>query len=60
LNSAVEKGFGGTQTLKATLTTPSKGTVAAVFAAIAWINTINSAFSKDPVTRAHTRGYVLK
>jgi RHS repeat-associated protein len=60
LSSVVEKGFGGTQTLSATLKSTGGKVVPYVFVAIAWTHTIISAFSSDPVARTDQRGYVLK
>ena len=60
LSAIVEKGFGGTQTLSATLKSPGGKALPYAFVAIAWSHTIISAFSNDPVTKANARGYVLK
>ena len=60
INVAVEKGFGGTQTLRDTLKSTGGKIFAYAMVAIAWTNTINSAFSNDPVSRANERGYILK
>ena len=60
LSAIVEKGFGGTQTLSATLKSTGGKVMPYAFVAIAWSHTIISAFSNDPVTRANARGYVLK
>ena len=60
LNAVVEKGFGGTQTLNATLKSTGGKVIPYAFAAIAWTHTIISVASDDPVARANARGYVLR
>ena len=60
LFAIIEKDFGGKQTLGTTLKSPGGKLFPYTMAAIAWVNTINSIFSDDPVARANNRGYVLK
>lgn len=60
LSAYVEKGFGGTQTLSATLKSTGGKAIPYALVAMAWTNTIISAFSNDPEKRAIERGYVLK
>lgn len=60
LSAAVEKSFGGTQTLSATLKSTGGKVMPYAFAAVAWVRTAVSAFSKDPVERAKSRRYQLK
>ncbi|MBR5136527.1 MAG: hypothetical protein IKV30_00695 [Clostridia bacterium] len=60
LTATVVKDFGGIQTLNQTLQSTGGKAMPYAFAAIAWVNTINSAFSNDPESRAKSRGYVLK
>ena len=60
LSAIVENGFGGTQTLSATLKSPGGKAMPYAFVAIAWMRTIISALSNDPEARANARGYVLK
>lgn len=60
LNSFVENIFDGKQTLNATLKTTTGKVFPYTMVAIAWINTINSVFCKDPTARADDRGYILK
>ena len=56
----VEKMFGGTQSLGDTFKSPGGKVVPYIFVALAWSNTIASAFNDDPVARANERGYTLK
>ena len=60
LYSSLEKAFEGTQTLTATLKSTGGKALSYGLAALACINTINSAFTDDPAARASARGYVLK
>ena len=60
LSAAVEKSFGGTQTLSATLKSTGGKVMPYAFAAVAWVRAAVSAFSKDPVERAKSRRYQLK
>lgn len=56
----VKKASGGTQALSTTLKSTGGKVIPYAFAAAAWVRTIVSAFSKDPVERAESRGYQLK
>ena len=60
LSVSVEKVFGGTQSLKSTLKSPTGKSFSFGVTAIALISTLISVFSDDPVSRANERGYVLK
>ena len=60
LSAVVEKGFGGAQTLNATLKSTGGKIIPYGFVAIAWTQTIISAISNDPVATANARGYVLR
>ena len=60
VEASVKKIFGETQTLNGTLKSPSGKAISFFFVAIAWAQTIISAVSDDPVTRANERGYALK
>ena len=60
LSATVEKGFGGVQTWGKTLTSVQGKVMPVAFSTIAWIHTLVTASSDDPVARAELRGYVLK
>ncbi len=60
LESIVEKGFGGTQTLNAALQSTGGRIIPYFFVGVAVLHTTISVFSDDPVERANERGYVLK
>ena len=60
ISADIEKSFGGTQALSTTLKSTGGKVMPYAFAAVAWVHTIVSAFSKDPVERAKSRGYHLK
>jgi len=60
LDKMIENDFGMKHTLRQTLKDSCGKTTSAIFVAIAWYKTIDSAFSDDPIARADERGYKLK